>query len=131
MCHIDEMDLYDFVDNTLAKEEQGKVMMHLKQCAKCRQLVNEIKLMHFDLEHLSPIEVPKELEEIRRLAIENTRVKGKSSLLNDFKKSPVVNQVLSYNPGKHLGKAVLSGGKFLLNKKKKKKTPLLPFRRLL
>ncbi len=131
MCHIDEMDLYDFVDKTLAKEEHGKVLMHLKQCEKCRQLVNEIKLMHFDLEHLTPVDVPKEIQHIRQMAIESTRVKAKSTLLNSLRKSPFVNQVMAYNPGKQLGKAVLSGGKYLLNKKKKKTPPLMLFRRLL
>lgn len=63
--HIEDRLLYEFVEGCLDAEERCQVMMHLNQCAHCRQEVSQIKALFFDMSQLPEVEMPRELATIR------------------------------------------------------------------
>lgn len=63
--HLDEMDLYEYIDDVLDPSQKVIVANHLSMCPICRQKVADIKLMYYELDHLDSVEIPDALEGIR------------------------------------------------------------------
>ena len=63
--HLNEMDLYEYIDDVLDPNQKIIVANHLSMCPTCRQKVADIKLMYYELDHLDSIEIPDALESIR------------------------------------------------------------------
>lgn len=63
--HLNEMDLYEYIDDVLDPSQKVIVANHLSLCPICRQKVADIKLMYYELDHLNSVEIPDALEDIR------------------------------------------------------------------
>lgn len=68
-AHIDEMVLYEYMEELLEADEQAEVANHLSKCATCRGHLAELKLLMFELEHLKDVPIPNELSIVREKAV--------------------------------------------------------------
>lgn len=63
--------LQDWLDNSLADAERCIVNEHIKGCADCRQAINQLKILDWDLAHLSiPHPDQADLDRVRLAAEE-------------------------------------------------------------
>ncbi len=79
--------LEQFIDGELEPVEALILNEHLAGCRSCRQMLNQLKLIDWDLRHQPVIEVPPELEVYRTMAVkahlENLKAAQKSDPLKD------------------------------------------------
>lgn len=68
--HVDEILLYEYLENALDEDETVEVANHLSICSQCRQKMNSYKLLFFELEHVRDVQVPYEVSRVRNEAIE-------------------------------------------------------------
>lgn len=61
--------LEQFIDGELEPVEALFLSEHLAGCRSCRQMLNQLKLIDWDLKHQPVVEVPPELEVYRTAAI--------------------------------------------------------------
>jgi len=61
--------LEQFIDGELEPVEALILKEHLAGCRSCRQMLNQLKLIDWDLKHQAVVEVPPELEVYRTAAI--------------------------------------------------------------
>lgn len=130
--HLNEMDLYEYIDQVLDADDRVRVSNHLSSCSLCRQKIAEIKLMYYELDHLEVIEVPKALEDIRNKIVSSAFEGEKISAFKSLNQQLKVKQkkISSSFMGRHvikqgenmtqLSKGIWSGGKKIVASKIKK-----------
>jgi len=74
--------LEQYIDGELKPVEALILDEHLAGCRSCRQILNQLKLIDWDLKHQPVVEVPPELEVYRVAA-----VKAHMATLNNARKS--------------------------------------------
>lgn len=130
--HLDEMDLFEYIDHVLNADDRVRVSNHLSSCPLCRQKIAEIKLMYYELDHLEAIEIPKALEDIRNqivsTAFEGEKISTFKSLNHQLKVKQ--KKISGSFMGRHalkqgekmtqLSKSIWSGGKKIVASKMKK-----------
>lgn len=68
----DEKFLQEWLDDSLAETERLILNEHLKQCSDCRKILNQLKIMAWDLAHLNvPAPSQDELDTVRIKAVQN------------------------------------------------------------
>jgi ribosome-binding ATPase YchF (GTP1/OBG family) len=124
--HINEMDLYEYIDDILEASDKVKVSNHLSMCPECRQKMSEIKLMYYELDHLDAVKIPEELEAIRQeivaSAFEGEKIPKLKAIKKNFvqKKKKVTTSFVGRHvieQGENLGKmskGVLSRSKKII-----------------
>ena len=130
--------LEQFIDGELEPVEALILNEHLTGCRSCRQMLNQLKLIDWDLRHQPVIEVPPELEVYRTAAVKahlkNLKAAQKSDPLKDtwrmqkqilqhtfgFVSYIPINRTISSSAKK--GVAILAGA---AGKRLRKRRPLL------
>ena len=70
MYHIYQDLLHQYIDNELAPYERLIIDEHIQMCNHCRQELNQLKIMDWDLAHMD-IEIPVELAQVRRNCVKD------------------------------------------------------------
>ena len=121
-CTMEHGLLQDFAEGTIEPLERVFVEEHLKSCQACRKVLNQYKLLLWDLDHQSlfDVEYPKELGAMERNLVERVlgQEKGGAGMaLLDSQRAVLSNSMnfAEYLPGvKESKKLVRLGAKGLV-----------------
>ncbi|MEL1135738.1 zf-HC2 domain-containing protein [Desulfitobacterium sp. THU1] len=86
ICNLDKNLLQDLLDGVIDPVEKLFVEEHLKACSECRQEINELKLLFWDLNDKSSydLELPLELDHIKNALLEQSLEPASQSTFNSL-----------------------------------------------
>lgn len=64
-CSFDQHLLQDYLENTIEPLEKLILIEHLKVCKICRHELTELKLLYWEFNNLSNVDIPFEAENIK------------------------------------------------------------------
>lgn len=72
MCALDTRLLHDYIDNLLSPAEKIILEEHLRICSDCRQELNRLKVLDWDLNRFygAEVAIPDELASLRQKVLE-------------------------------------------------------------
>jgi len=141
MCKFDKDLLQEYIDGLIQPLERILLEEHIKYCKECRQDLNQLKILDWDLKHREEVEIPLELSSLRRATLEEyfTSVDKEQSRISD----DILDKSLTYStlkntvhfvqflPGKSIVNAAVKSKERLVPKKDTKNPKKGPLQRII